>query len=311
MSESPKRFKRPFHSSHSISPPAIIVPMTLLADHESTRRDYPLVMSISSVGEDLTIGEFQPVIIHDAASKDSLEFSVMELITATQESTHRVGWENHSRSTDHINGINLLKNSYPELGINDIKMKLRNLIYRGNIKFLKESPVNYVGYPLEYVLRFENMLRRSKTQDLCFSKWLDLMAFNEVEHESLYTHSRHELSSMLSYLKRKLDISTPLTPLDIFIVANAYHAELYFYQTYDDVPMSSQLRKFKFVKKSVYNCPVEGKTRVKWIIIQDGTGKFYPIVSHIESTSFYGYRFEKWSTKIIDTAIPRTAPLDL
>ena len=311
MSESPKGFKRPLHSKRPISTHVKIFPTTLLDDHQTTKRDYPLTMSVSPVGRELTINEFQSVIIHDASSKDSLEVSVLALITATEEGTHRIGWENHSGSTDHIDGIDLLKNSCPEMGMDDIKMKLRNLIYRGNIEFLNRSPVCFPGYPKPFEYRFQSMLSSSKNQDLCFSKWLELMAFNEVEHESLYTRSRHELSSMLSYLKRKLDMSTPLTPLDIFIVANAYHAELYFYQTYDDVPMSSQLRKFKFIKRSEYSHPVEGKTRVRWIIIQDGTGKFYPVTSQIESTAFYGYRFNKWSTKLIDLAHPRTTPIEL
>jgi hypothetical protein len=282
----------------------------LLEEHEELYDDIPLVMSISTVGEDLTLGEFAPVIIHNATSANSLEVSTMELIRETEESTHRCGFEDYGRDTDVFNGVNLLVNSYPELHISDIRMILRNLVYRGNIAFLEKSPVNYIRYSKDYVFRFHSMLHRSQEQDLCFKKWLDLMFFNDIQHESLSSRHRNELSALLEYLKRKLDISTPLTTLDIFIIANAYHAELSFYKTFDNVPMSDQLRKFKFVKKCVYNRPVQGKTRVKWIIIQDGTGKFYPVVTQITSKMFYGYRFGKFSTKLIDTEtniIPRTS----
>ena len=294
--EAPRR-QGPGAMRRGPQPPSEII-YDYLSEDDCNDENEPLVMSITNSGVDLVLTH--PVENHNESVEGSAKHAIITLIAAT---------ETHCRIPPSPDRTfvrrQVLISAYPPIvGAPPIlDYNLHRLIFYSHMNFLERSFKHYENYICQEGFRFKDLLIVDRNEDLYYNIFLkQLYDCGRHYHYGPGSHSPNCLMSLHKYLERKLDISLPLTPLDLFMVANAYHAELYFYRTHQNSIMGDGLRHFKFVSRCFYNSLVVGQPRPIWIIIQDGTGCLFPVRHQINDSMFYMYKHRQLSTVLVDRA---------
>jgi len=270
--------------------------------HEANDRGVPFVMSVTSIGNDITLSDTQTVDIHEETIDESLKYSILELIRVTEESCQVDGFPEGGELA-RINR-DVLKDAYPPIPGQPFTLdyNLSKLIYKSHINFLERYDKIYEHYTCVKEYRYNFLLMEDRHHDYYYNIWLHQMNESRNHNVGLLPFVRDTDSALCTYLERKLELCIPKTPLDAFIVANAYHAELYFYKTSENVILTKEMRSFKFVKRCFYNYRIIDKPRPIWIIVQDGSGCFYPVTQQINSSMFYLYQHHRLGSILLDKA---------
>ena len=106
----------------------------------------------------------------------------------------------------------------------------------------------------------------------------------------------------MAFLRRKLEVEIEKTVLDACIVANIYHAEIYFY----DALLSEHhdTTTFHFMQKAVYNFNLpDGKKRPKWILVRDRhqyPDTWYAVTSELTSDMVYNFRPDCYGSFLLE-----------
>jgi len=273
------------------------VEVEFVGDDEQNDQGVPYVMSITTIGSDLSLTDDQRISDPGVPAELSLSYCAKLLVEHTEEYCARIDPE----VTD-----DLIIDTYAFFPVRHeyrLDMAIRNLIYRASINFLDRSSRIYENYNTSHDNRFHKLLIESRDNDEYFNVWLENMRINNVHYSGICSHHRDTTTSLFSYLERKLDINTSMTPLDLFVLANAYNAELFFYETFEFRGFSPDMTEFKFMKRCFYNYHVPKRPRPIWIIIRDAHGCFYPITHQLGGAMFYTYKHEQLSTVILDKSV--------
>ena len=181
--------------------------------------------------------------------------------------------------------------------------EVSTIMYKGNLHFVDYEHDEYQTVcPTED--QFFNLLCESRADDIYYQNFLLNVMLCNCANPSALDLGEISVPAMQNYLRYKMHPLVAGTWLDAFIVANAFHAELYIYDSM--MPLHENNNTYLFSCRSFYNSPLpNNQKRPIWVLIRAYTGqnnfhKWYAITSELTRDMSYLYRTDDFSTKLIE-----------
>jgi len=257
----------------------------------------PFIMYKSVVGRDLYEQPFPDShwsygVSYSVGASESLIECLAVLISGTERlcGNHHIGWDQASSRHQPPN---------PFQRSQIVCRNLHSLIFKGNKYFASRESFFYRDHRPNGADQFCNLLHESRLTDDDFQQLLENMEDANVTNPSASALKEKNPPAFMYYLERKLESQVPKTDLDIMIVANAYHAEVYLYRA-DLSP--GRLHTFHFWQRGVYNYHLpNGKRRPVWILVQDRrSDQWYAVTNKLHPDQSYLYEPDKWGSLLLE-----------